>query len=149
VVIVLFAGLLYIGYLVNDMYQRSNTNFDEYNFPFDSSKFGAQVASSTKKKKSESTDRSCLYNSVASSAATLEDSISSKATELMHEVNGTPDPSQPSSSLGAGAAAPPSVQSKLSESFIPLISRMDRKQFNLNDVRHPAAYDSENNYGKI
>ena len=151
VVIVLFAGLMYIGYLVNDMYQRSNINFDEYNFPFDSSKFGAQVANSTKKKKSGSTDRSCLYNSVASSAATLEDSISSKATELMHDMGGTPDPSQPSSSLGAGdAAAPQSVQSnKLSESFIPLMSRMDRKQFNSNDARQPAAYDSENNYGKI
>uniref|UniRef100_A0A6C0I1R1 Uncharacterized protein n=1 Tax=viral metagenome TaxID=1070528 RepID=A0A6C0I1R1_9ZZZZ len=151
VVIVLFAGLLYIGYLVNDMYQRSNINFDEYNFPMDPTKFGVQVANSTKKKKSESTDRSCLYNSVASSAATLEDSISSKATELMHDMGATPDPSQPSSSLGAGdAAAPQSVQSKkLSESFIPLMSRMDRKQFNSNDARQPAAYDSENNYGKI
>ena len=151
VVIVLFAGLMYIGYLINDMYQRSNINFDEYNFPFDSSKFGAQVANSTKKKKSRSTDRSCLYNSVASSAATLEDSISSKATELMSDMSGTPpDPSQPSSSLGAGAASPPSVQSKkLSESFIPLMSRMDRRQFNSNDARQPAAYDSENNYGKI
>lgn len=151
VVIVLFAGLMYIGYLVNDMYQRSNINFDEYDFPFDSSKFGAQVANSTKEKKSGSTDRSCLYNSVASSAATLEDSISSKATELMNDMSGTPDPSQPSSSLGAGdAAAPQSVQSKkISESFIPLMSRMDRKQFNSNDARQPAAYDSENNYGKI
>ena len=151
VVIVLFAGLMYIGYLVNDMYQRSNINFDEYDFPFDSSKFGAQLANTTKEKKSGSTDRSCLYNSVASSAATLEDSISSKATELMNDMSGTPDPSQPSSSLGAGdAAAPQSVQSKkLSESFIPLMSRMDRKQFNSNDARQPAAYDSENNYGKI
>jgi hypothetical protein len=151
VVIVLFAGLMYIGYLVNDMYQRSNINFDEYNFAFDSNKFGAQLANTTKEKKSGSTDRSCLYNSVASSAATLEDSISSKATELMNDMSGTPDPSQPSSSLGAGdAAAPQSVQSKkLSESFIPLMSRMDRKQFNSNDARQPAAYDSENNYGKI
>jgi len=151
VVITLLAGVIYIGYLVNDMYQRSNINFDEYNFaPFDSSKFDAQVAKSKKSKK-HSTDRSCLYNSVASSAATLEDSISSKATELMSDVSGTPpDPSQPSSSLGAGAASPPSVQSKkLSESFIPLMSRMDRKQFNLNDVQEPMAYDSEYNYGKI
>ena len=69
----------------------------------------------------------------------------------MSDVSGTPpDPSQPSSSLGAGDAAHPSVKSKkISESFIPLMSRMDRKQFNSNDVRHPAAYDSENNYGKI
>lgn len=155
VVIVLFAGLLYIGYLVNDMYQRSNVNFDEYNFgSFDSNKFGAQVANSTKKKKAASTDRSCLYNSVASSASTLEDSISSKATELMSDMSGTPpDPSPPSSSLGAGDAAHPLVKSKkLSESFTPMMSRMDRKHFNsndANDVRYTAAYDSENNYGKI
>ena len=152
VVIVLVAGLIYIGYLVNDMYQRSNINFDEYDFPFNSSKFGAQVANSTKKKNAASNDRSsCLYNSVASSAATLEDSISSKATELMSDMSGTPpDPSKSSSSLGAGGAAVPPVESKkISESFIPLMSRINRKHFNSNDVRHPAAYDSENNYGKI
>jgi hypothetical protein len=77
----------------------------------------------------------------------------------MNEVNGgTPDPSQPSSSLtsanantgsDSGAAATPSVQTKLSESFIPLMSRMDRRQFNSNNTLHPAAYDTENNFGKI
>ena len=158
VVIVWFSGLLYIGYLVNDMYQRSNINFDEYNFTFDSSKFGAQVENSTKKKAASSTDRSCLYNSIASSAASIEDSISSKATSLMNNVNGTPDPSSSSSSLtsanantgsGSGAAATPSVQSKLSENFIPLMSRMDKKQFNSNDAQQPMAYDSVNNYGKL
>ena len=158
VVIVLLAGLIYIGYLINDMYQRSNINFDEYNFTFDSSKFGAQVENSTKKKAASSTDRSCLYNSIASSAASIEDSISSKATSLMNNVNGTPDPSSSSSSLtsanantgsGSGAAATPSVQSKLSENFIPLMSRMDKKQFNSNDAQQPMAYDSVNNYGKL
>ena len=159
VVITLLAGVIYIGYLVNDMYQRSKLNFDEYNFPFDSSKFGSQLSKSTKSAKA-STDQSCsLYNSIASSAATVEDSISSKATELMNEVNGgTPDPSQPSSSLtsanantgsDSGAAATPSVQTKLSESFIPLMSRMDRRQFNSNNTLHPAAYDTVNNFGKI
>ena len=159
VVITLLAGVIYIGYLVNDMYQRSKLNFDEYNFPFDASKFGSQLSKSTKSAKA-STDQSCsLYNSIASSAATVEDSISSKATELMNEVNGgTPDPSQPSSSLtsanantgsDSGAAATPSVQTKLSESFIPLMSRMDRRQFNSNNTLHPAAYDTENNFGKI
>ena len=159
VVITLLAGVIYIGYLVNDMYQRSKLNFDEYNFPFDSSKFGSQLSKSTKSAKA-STDQSCsLYNSIASSAATVEDSISSKATELMNEVNGgTPDPSQPSSSLtsanantgsDSGAAATPSVQTKLSESFIPLMSRMDRRQFNSNNALHPAAYDTVNNFGKI
>ena len=159
VVITLLAGVIYIGYLVNDMYQRSKLNFDEYNFPFDSSKFGSQLSKSTKSAKA-STDQSCsLYNSIASSAATVEDSISSKATEFMNEVNGgTPDPSQPSSSLtsanantgsDSGATATPSVQTKLSESFIPLMSRMDRRQFNSNNTLHPAAYDTENNFGKI
>ena len=159
VVITLFAGLVYIGSLINDMYQRSKINFDEYDFPFNPSKFGSQLSKSTKSAKA-STDQSCsLYNSIVSSAATVEDSISSKATELMNEVNGgTPDPSQPSSSLtsanantgsDSGAAATPSVQTKLSESFIPLMSRMDRRQFNSNNTLHPAAYDTVNNFGKI
>jgi len=160
VVIILFGGLAYVGYLINDMYQRSNINFDEYNFPV-SSDLGSKISQSTKSKKKSSSDRSCLYNSVASSAATLEDSISSKATALMDEVSsgssGTPDPSQSSSSLssvstGAGGSTDadgttlPSVKSKLSESFTPMMSRMDRRQFSSNDF---AAYDSENNYGKI
>ena len=76
----------------------------------------------------------------------------------MNNVNGTPDPSSSSSSLtsanantgsGSGAAATPSVQSKLSENFIPLMSRMDKKQFNSNDAQQPMAYDSVNNYGKL
>ena len=162
VVITLFAGLVYIGYLINDMYQRSNINFDEYNFPFDSNKFSSQLSNSTKSKDAAaSTDRSCLYNSIAAEASTLEDSLSSKATSLESEIEGgTPDPSQSSSSLSSASTSAggstdadgttlPSVKSKLSESFIPLMSRMDRRQFSSNDFRHPAAYDSENNYGKI
>jgi len=162
VVITLFAGLVYIGYLINDMYQRSNINFDEYNFPFNSSKFSSQLSNSTKSKEAAaSTDRSCLYNSIAAEASTLEDSLSSKATSLESEMEGgTPDPSQSSSSLSSASTSAggstdadgttlPSVESKLSESFIPLMSRMDRRQFSSNDFRHPAAYDSENNYGKI
>ena len=160
VVITLFAGLVYIGSLINDMYQRSKINFDEYDFQFDSNKFGSQLSNTTKSATAASTDQSCsLYNSIASSAATVEDSLSSKATELMNDVTGgTPDPSQSSSSLssvststgsGSGAAATPSVQKKLSESFIPLMSRMDRRQFNSNNALHPAAYDTENNFGKI
>ena len=160
VVITLFAGLVYIGSLINDMYQRSKINFDEYDFPFDSSKFGSQLSNTTKSATAASTDQSCsLYNSIASSAASVEDSLSSKATELMNDVTGgTPDPSQSSSSLssastsagsGSGAAVTPSVQTKLTESFIPLMSRMDRRQFNSNNALHPAAYDTVNNFGKI
>jgi ABC-type multidrug transport system fused ATPase/permease subunit len=157
VVITLFAGLAYAGYLINDMYQRSKINFDEYDFPV-SSDLGSKISQSTKSKKKSSSDSSCLYNSLASSASTLEDSISSKATALMDEVSGgTPDPSQSSSSLSsvstsaggstdADGTTLPSVKSKLSESFTPMMSRMDRRQFSSNDF---AAYDSENNYGKI
>ena len=158
VVITLFAGLAYAGYLINDMYQRSKINFDEYDFPV-SSDLGSKISQSTKSKKKSSSDSSCLYNSLASSASTLEDSISSKATALMDEVSGgTPDPSQSSSSLSsvstsaggstdADGTTLPSVKSKLSESFTPMMSRMDRRQFSSNDFA--AAYDSENNYGKI
>lgn len=106
---------------------------------------------------------SCLSKSVAAEAASIEESISSKATSLESELTGgggTPDPSQspsslPSASTSAGGSTDangttlPSVKSKLSESFIPLMSRMDRRQFSSNDARNPAAYDSENNYGKI
>lgn len=158
VVITLFGGLIYIGSLIYDMYQRNNINFDDYNYPVDSN-LGSKIAQSTKSEKSHSTDRSsCLYNSVAAEAASIEDSISSKATSLEDESTGTPDPSQSSSSLSSastsaggadGTTTLPSVKSKLSESFIPLMSKMDRRQFSSNDARQPAAYDSENNYGKI
>jgi hypothetical protein len=163
VVIILFAGLIYIGYLINDMYQRSSINFDEYNFEFDSAKFGSQLSQQSTKSKKKVDRSSCLSKSVASEAASIEESISSKATSLESELTGgggTPDPSQSSSSLDSASTSAggstdadgttlPSVKSKLSESFIPLMSRMDRRQFNSNDARQPAAYDSENNYGKI
>ncbi len=162
VVITLFGGLLYVGSLIHDMYQRNNINFDEYDYPVDSS-LGSKIAQSTKSKnKAHSSDRSCsLYNSIAASAASIEDSLSSKATSLESEMTGgTPDPSQSSSSLpsastsaggadGDGTTTLPSVKSKLSESFLPLMSRMDRRQFNSNDMRQPMAYDTENNFGKI
>jgi len=165
VVVTLFGGLIYAGSLIYDMYQRNNINFDEYDFTIDSdlaSKISQPApAQSTA---SSSTDRSCsssLYSSIASTAAEIEDSISSKATLLKNDLTGTPDPSQSSSSLSASANAGaststnadgttlPSVQSKLSENFLPLMSRMDRRQFNSNDAQQPTAYDSENNYGKI
>ena len=161
VVLTLFGGLTYVGYLINDVYQRNNINFDEYDYPIDS-KLASQISQSTKSKKKSNSDRSsCLYNSIAAEAASIEESISSKATSLESEMEGgTPDPSQSSSSLpsastsagGAdadGTTTLPSVKSKLSESFIPLISKMDRRQFSSNDTRQPAAYYSENNYGKI
>ena len=158
VVITLVIGLLYVGSLINDMYQRNDINFDEYNYSVDS-KLGSKISQSKTSDKASTDRSSCLYKSVAAEAASIEESISSKATSLESELTGgTPDPSQSSSSLhsastSAGGADDgttlPSVKTKLSESFLPLMSRMDRRQFNSNDARQPAAYYSENNYGKI
>jgi hypothetical protein len=169
VVVTLFGGIFYIIYLSYDMYQRNDINFDEYDFPIDSD-LGSKISQSRSQLQgaSSSTDRTCpsetfvnsksssLYNSsVASTAADIEDSVSSKATLLKNELTSTPDPSQSSSSLSASGSAHafgttlPSVQSKLSESFLPLMSRMDRRQFNSNDAQQPMAYDSENSYGKL
>jgi hypothetical protein len=168
VVVTLFAGLIYIGSLVNDMYQRSNMNFDEYNFPqVDVNQVTSKISQS--KSKNKASDRACsVYNSVASTAASIEDSISSEATSLKNELTaGTPDPSPSSSSLPSANASSgidattsatatgttvslPSVESKLSESFLPLMSRMDKRHFNsMMDTRQPMAYDTENNFGKI
>ena len=157
VVVTLFGGFIYAGSLINDMYQRSNINFDEYDFSIDSN-LDSKLSQKVPAQSTSSTDRSCsssLYSSIASTAAEIEDSISSKATLLKNELTGTPDPSQSSSSLSASGSAHafgttlPSVESKLSESFLPLMSRMDRRQFNSNDAQQPMAYDSENSYGKI
>jgi hypothetical protein len=140
------------------MYQRNDINFDEYDFPIDSN-LGSKISQPARSQlQGASSDRTCsssLYSSIASTAADIEDSISSKATLLKNELTGTPDPSTSSSSLSASGSAHgfgttlPSVQSKLSESFLPLMSRMDRRQFNSNDAQQPMAYDSENSYGKI
>ena len=158
VVVTLFGGLFYAGSLIYDMYQRNNRNFDEYDFEIDSN-LGSKLSQKIPEPSTaSSTDRTCsssLYSSIASTAAEIEDSISSKATLLKNELTGTPDPSQSSSSLSASGSAHafgttlPSVQSKLSESFLPIMSRMDRRQFNSNDAQQPMAYDSENSYGKI
>jgi hypothetical protein len=158
VVVALFGGIFYTAYLSYDMYQRNDINFDEYDFPIDSN-LGSKISQPARSQlQGASSDRTCsssLYSSIASTAADIEDSISSKATLLKNELTGTPDPSTSSSSLSASGSAHafgttlPSVQSKLSESFLPLMSRMDRRQFNSNDAQQPMAYDSENSYGKI
>lgn len=50
VVIIILAGGLYIGSLVYDMYQRSNINYDEYNWSFDSQKMESTIAKQPKHK---------------------------------------------------------------------------------------------------
>jgi len=167
VVIIIFVGALYIGSLIYDMYQRSNINYDEYNWNFDSQKMNSRISDQPKKNKSVSTDRTCssddsisskfdsMYKSVSSSAASLEDSMSSKATSFMNDVNGTgnggsgsnPTPSSSSSSLPATSTSTvstmmtgtaPSVQSNISESF--MLSRVSKKYFS-----EPIMNDNNNN----
>lgn len=153
VVIIILAGGLYIGSLVNDAYQRSNMNYDEYNWGFDSQKMASMISKQPRHKKSASTDRTCnsgsgnsgsgilsqldsMYKSVSSSAASVEGSIKSSISAASTATTG-PDT----------ASSPPSVQSKISESF--MLSKMPRKYFS--DIQGQGAnpFTMEDNYGKI
>ena len=188
VVIIIFGGAMYIGSLVYDMYQRSNINYDEYSWGFDSQKMASTISNQPKHKKRESTDRTCssdndnnnndsmsskldsMYKSVSSSAASIEDSMSSKATAFISDDGGSnhppsspPLPSASASSITASnantattaitATVPPSVQSKISESF--MLSLIPKNYFskndndNNNDNKGIKAFDIEDNYGKI
>jgi hypothetical protein len=185
VVIIIFVGALYIGSLIYDTYQRSNINYDEYNWNFDSQKMNSRISDQPKKNKSVSTDRTCssddgisskfdsMYKSVSSSAASLEDSMSSKATSFMNDVTGTgngsgsngsnPTPSSSSSSLPSTststvstmmAGTAPSVQSNISESF--MLSKVSKKYFsepimndNNNNNKGINAFVIEDSYGRI
>jgi hypothetical protein len=180
VVIIILAGGLYIGSLVYDAYQRSSMNYDEYNWGFDSQKMASTISKQPRHKKPASTDRTCnsgnnmsskldsMYKSVSASAASVEDSIKSSSSTLMSDVttanSGSPAPSASSSSISAAstatatagpdaASAPPSVQSKVSESF--MLSKMPRKYFS--DIQGQGQgqgqgtnpFTMEDNYGKI
>ena len=174
VVIIIFGGAMYVGSLVYDMYQRSNINYDEYSWGFDSQKMESTISNQPKHKKRESTDRTCssddsmsskfdsMYKSVSSSAASIEDSMSSKATAFISGDGGSnhpsssPLPSASASSITASNAntstnaivPPPSVQSKISESF--MLSLMPKNYFSKNDNNKGIkAFDVEDNYGKI
>lgn len=176
VVIIILAGGLYIGSLVYDAYQRSSMNYDEYNWGFDSQKMASTISKQPRHKKPASTDRTCnsgsisskldsMYKSVSSSAASVEDSIKSSSSTLMSDLtpsgansgsDSSPAPSASSSSISAAStattgpdaiSAPPSVQSKVSESF--MLSKMPRKYFS--DIQGQGAnpFTMEDNYGKI
>ena len=176
VVIIIFGGAMYVGSLVYDMYQRSNINYDEYSWGFDSQKMESTISNQPKHKKRESTDRTCnsdndnsmsskfdsMYKSVSSSAASIEDSMSSKATAFIsgdggsNHTSSSPLPSASASSITASNAnistnaivPPPSVQSKISESF--MLSLMPKNYFSKNDNNKGIkAFDVEDNYGKI
>ena len=175
VVIIIFGGAMYVGSLVYDMYQRSNINYDEYSWGFDSQKMESTISNQPKHKKRESTDRTCnsdndnsmsskfdsMYKSVSSSAASIEDSMSSKATAFFSDdgsnhPSSSPLPSASASSITASNAntstnaivPPPSVQSKISESF--MLSKVHKNYFSKNDNNKGIkAFDVEDNYGKI
>ena len=131
------------------MYQRSNINYDEYNWSFDSQKMESTIAKQPKHKKRESTDRTCsndnddsmsskldsMYKSISSSASTIEDSMSGKATAIMNDVSGT--------------TTTPSGQSKISESFMMPLMPKNYFSKNDNDNKGIKAFVLEDNYGKL
>lgn len=179
VVIIILVGGLYIGSLVYDAYQRSNMNYDEYSWGFDSQKMASMISKQPKHKKPASRDRTCanddsvssrldsMYKSVSSSAASIEDSIKSSSTTLMSDLttnansgNSPPAPSASSSSISAAStiaastappASTPSVQSKISESF--MLTKVPRNYFS--DVQGGSQgqganpFIVEDNYGKL
>ena len=174
VVIIILAGGLYIGSLMYDAYKRSNINYDEYNWDFNSQEFTSSISKQPRHKKPISKDRTCtssdsmsskldsMYKSVSSSAASVEDSIKSSSTTLMSDLTPTangdlPAPSASSSSIsaastaghgsGSTAALQPSVQSKVSESF--MLSKMPRKYFSQGQEQGANPFTIEDNYGKI
>jgi len=104
-----------------------------------------------------------MYKSVSASAASVEDSIKSSSSTLMSDLtsansDSSPAPSASSSSISAAStatattgpdatSAPPSVQSKVSESF--MLSKMPRKYFSDIQGRGANPFTMEDNYGKI
>lgn len=178
VVIIILGGGLYIGSLIYDAYKRSNINYDEYNWGFnsqDSQEMASSNSNQPKSKKPRSNDRTCrtsdsmssslesMYKSVSSSAASVEDSIKSSSTTLMSDLTPSADSGDPpapaasSSSISAASTAgsgsgstttvlPPSVQSKVSESF--MLSKVPRKYFS-QGMQGATPFTMEDNYGKL
>jgi hypothetical protein len=159
VVIIILAGGLYIGSLIYDTYQRSNINYDEYSWDFDSQKMASAISKQPKHKKRASKDRTCItnsdndgsissklesmYKSVSSSAASVEDSIKSSSSTLMSDLagggggdsGGTPNPSASSSSISAASTATTGSDVTLTPSIQSkvsesfMLSKMPRKYF--------------------
>lgn len=179
VVIIILAGGLYIGSLMYDAYKRSNMNYDEYNWGFDSQEIASSISKQPTHKKPMSKDRTCastsgssndmssrldsMYKSISSSASSVEDSIKSSSSTLMSDLTPAansgepPAPSASSSSISAASTAgtgttttgalPPSVQSKVSESF--MLSRVPQKYFSEGGGAGANPFTIEDNYGKI
>ena len=179
VVIIILAGGLYIGSLIYDTYQRSNINYDEYRWDFDSQKMASAISKQPKHKKRASKDRTCntisdnddsissklesMYKSVSSSAASVEDSIKSSSTTLMSDLaggggdsGGKPSPSASSSSISAASTATAGSDVTLAPSIQSkvsesfMLSKMPRKYFS--DIQGGGGanpFSVEDNYGKI
>ena len=179
VVIIILAGGLYIGSLMYDAYKRSNMNYDEYNWGFDSQEIASSISKQPTHKKPMSKDRTCastsgnsndmssrldsMYKSISSSASSVEDSIKSSSSTLISDLTPaansgeSPAPSASSSSISAASTAgtgtttagalPPSVQSKVSESF--MLSRVPQKYFSEGGGAGANPFTIEDNYGKI
>jgi hypothetical protein len=143
VVMIIFVGGLYIGSLVYDAYKRSNMNYDEYSWGFNSQQMDSTISKQPKHKKPRSNDRTCNSvsseldsKSVSSSAASIEDSMSKKATLLMND--------------GSGDSG-----SKVSESF--MLSKVHKKYFSEPEPKGQGQgqgqgllpFTMEDNYGKI
>jgi len=176
VVLIILGGGLYIGSLMYDAYKRSNINYDEYNWGFnsqDSQEMASSNSNQSTSKKPRSNDRTCrtgsdsmssrlesMYKSVSSSASSIEDSIKSSSTTLMSDLTPSADSGDPpapaasSSSISAASTAgsgsttvlPPSVHSKVSESF--MLSKVPRKYFSQGG-QGATPFTMEDNYGKL
>lgn len=59
VIIIILVGGSYIGSLVYDTYQRSNINYDEYDWGFDANKMDSTISKQPKVHKKRSNDRTC------------------------------------------------------------------------------------------
>lgn len=143
VVIIILVGGSYIGSLIYDAYQRSNINYDEYNWGFDADKMASTIAKQPKDKKKASKDRrTCATNdddddSITSKMKSLEDSIKSSSSTFMSELT----------EAAGGGDSGTTDPSKVSESF--MLSKMPRKFFS--DIQGQGAnpFTIEDNYGKI
>ena len=142
VVMIIFVGGLYIGSLVYDAYKRSNMNYDEYSWGFNSQQMDSTISKQPKHKKPRSNDRTCNSGNgdgMSSSAASIEDSMSKKATLLMNDGSGD----------GSGSG------SKVSESF--MLSKVHKKYFSEPEPKGQGQgqgqgllpFIMEDNYGKI
>lgn len=177
VVIIILAGGTYIGSLMYDAYQRSNINYDEYNWGFDSDKMASTISRQPQHKKPASRDRTCssgsgsttddasissklesMYKSVSSSAASIEDSIKSSSSTMMSNLTGDANTGIPVSSASSSSISAASTLTTATTAPAPpsvqsklsesfMLSKVPRKYFSEHTFATP--FTIEDNYGKI